>query len=110
VLLGHEGCIASAFAGDAQAVLVSLFSDPQAADALGVNWAEGVHWFNKERFEAVREAFTAAATIGAASGAQAPNESRAVRLDRLWDTAEDLRTRAEASGWRVERLLAAPPA
>ena len=91
------------YAGDGEiaGALTTIFDDELAVRFLGVNYHEGVRWFNKEMFEELTEWFFLVGAWHACTEHRQPEEAilRAYRAYKLWKKAEPL------SNYQVELLL-----
>ncbi|MDW8316442.1 MAG: alpha-amylase family glycosyl hydrolase [Anaerolineae bacterium] len=92
----------------AHALLKALLADPAVQQFLQVNRYQGVLWFNKESFEELAGWLAALAAVQ--SLATQPEEALASDLAQPLATVAALLEAEQASGYRVDRLLAAAQA
>lgn len=82
-------------------VFEALLKKPSIGDFLGINTWDGVQWFRQESFEVFLEWMRAAALFSM-TGTDAESDRALVETERFLGA---VRTAAEPSGYRVDRLL-----
>jgi glycosidase len=87
--------------------LTSILSDSDALGYLGVNRYQDVLWFNKEAFEDLLWwlYIIAAVEISVAAGADQPAEYSGKSILRCYNTVSSILVNAQASGYKLEKLL-----
>ncbi len=106
-LMSHQrwfDALSTNTAGDAHLLAQALFSDADARAYLGVNRYDGILWFNKESFDGLMGWLTALAWLDQADPDMP--ETRA-RIERAGEVIQALRRAEQASGYQVDKLLAA---
>jgi len=87
--------------------LTSILSDSDALGYLGVNRYQDVLWFNKEAFEDLLWWLYIIATveISVAASADQPAEYIGKSILRCYNTITNIFVNAQASGYKLEKLL-----
>jgi glycosidase len=88
-------------------ILTSIFSDSDAQAYLGVNRYQDVLWFNKESFEDLLWWLMVIASIEISYTLSNSSDNKGFRkwILACYKTISDLETDAQASGYKVEKLL-----
>jgi hypothetical protein len=87
--------------------LTSILSDSDALGYLGVNRYQDVLWFNKEAFEDLMWwlYIIAAVESSASEHSDQPGDDTGKSILRCYNTISNILINAQASGYKVEKLL-----
>ncbi|MGE0705867.1 MAG: hypothetical protein AB7P22_18245, partial [Vicinamibacterales bacterium] len=94
-------------AKDARPIVEGLLREPETSAFLGINRADGVIWYRKERFEDLLGALRVASLGRIAAEPALTDADRAAETARVESLFDAVDAAKAASGWQVEPLLEA---